>query len=86
MRLFYFEFGGEFSFYTLCNSLGRVFNAITKTVGQFLSPNASPNLVTWNFLVESLTKVTRTMLLCMETENIDEELIITGTPFFSIIN
>ena len=55
-----------------------MFNAITKTVGQFLSPNSSPNLVTWNFLVESLTKVTRTVLLCMETENIDEELIITG--------
>lgn len=56
----------------------RVFNSITKTVGQYLNPTVSPPYVTWNFLVESLTKVVRTILLCMETENVDEELIITG--------
>lgn len=60
------------------NCFFRVFNSITKTVGQCLSPSSSPSFVTWNFLVESLTKVVRTILLCMETENVDEELIITG--------
>lgn len=56
-----------------------MFNAITKTVGQYLSPASSPTIVSWNFLVDSLSKVVRTVLLCMETENVDEELIITGT-------
>lgn len=65
------------------NFVSRVFNAITKTVGQCLSPNSSPALVTWNFLVESLTKVVRTMLLCMETEKVDEELIVTGELCYS---
>lgn len=60
-------------------SVPRVFNAITKTVGQFLSPAMSNSVVSWNFLVESLSKVVRTVLLCMETESVDEELIVTGT-------
>lgn len=64
--------------YFMTFSFSRVFNSITKTVGQYLSPTVSPTYVTWNFLVESLTKVVRTVLLCMETENVDEELIVTG--------
>lgn len=49
-----------------------------KTVGQYLSPNTSPMIVSWNFLVDSLIKVVRTLLSCLETDNVDEELIVTG--------
>lgn len=65
---------GEFSTF-------RVFNSITKTVGHFLSPSSSA-VVSWNFLVDSLTKVVRTVLLCLETDIVDEELIISGTWIF----
>lgn len=54
----------------------NVYNTVVKSLGQLLSPNLS-QIVSWNFLTESLTKIL-TVLTKILQEDTDSELILAG--------
>ena len=54
----------------------RVFNTVTKSLGQHLNPTVSP-AVSWTFITDCFAKMLRTVVKALDI-CVDEDLIVTG--------